>query len=436
MDEETVSRLGMRNAEEQRSLYERVAQREAEAAIAARAAAPPDIARVIIGFARALRAAGIAADPIRTQTAMAVLDRIGVRNRAAAQAALRASLCGEHADLATFDAVFTLYFSTAIPELAEPQRAEVEVRPVLLAVPDGLAGDTEETSTADAVGSSSQTEVLRVKDFAQLETDERAQVRRMIAALRPGGPMRPARRTRPASHGDLDPAGTARATLRHAGELDLRHSRPVQRPRRIAMLLDVSGSMASYADAYLRFAHVLARRRRGTEVFTMGTRLTRVTRQLGEPDVDLALQEAAAAVPDWSGGTRLGDQLQAFLDRWGQRGSARGALVIVASDGWERGDTELLEQQMARLARLAFRVIWVNPHSGKDGFAPSTAGMRAALPSIDVLHEGHSVESFDRLCSLLSDSRLRVSRPARRGAGASGGPESVHGGFARGAASA
>jgi len=402
----------MRNSEEQRTAYERVAHREAQAALAERDRDAPDVARVIIGFARALRAAGVPAGPIRTQTALTVLDRIGVRNRAAAQAALRAALCGEQADLPVFDAVFTMYFSTAVPELAPVQQAEVQIRHVLLAVPDALPGQTEETSAADAVGSASQTEILRAKDFAQLDGEERAQVRAMIAALRPGGPMRPARRSRPAGHGDLDPAGTARATLRRAGELDLRHARPVQRPRRIAMLLDVSGSMASYADGYLRFAHVLARRRRGTEVFTMGTRLTRVTRQLTIPDVDAALHEAAGAVPDWSGGTRLGDQVQAFLDRWGQRGSARGALVLIASDGWERGDTTLLAEQMARLARLAYRVIWVNPHSGKAGFSPSTAGMRAALPSIDVLHEGHSVESLEQLCGLLSDAQgqLKQSR--------------------------
>lgn len=418
------TRRGMANPQEQRTAYERAAQREAVAAMAARAARedgpPPDIARVVIGFARALREAGVAADPIRTQTALAALRRIGVADRAAAREALRAALCGEHSDLATFDAAFTLYFSTAVPEAALPQQAQVEIRPVLLAVPDALPGQTEEASAADAVGSASQTEVLRVKDVATLEGAERAEVRRMIAALRPGGPMRPARRVRPAGAGDLDPAGTARATLRRAGELELRHSRPVERPRRIVLLLDVSGSMAAYADAYLRFAHVLARRRRGAEIFTMGTRLTRVTRQLGEPDADGALRAAAGAVPDWSGGTRLGDQLRAFLDRWGQRGAARGAVLIIASDGWERGDATLLEQQMRRAHRLAHRVIWVNPHSGKDGFSPITAGMRAALPSVDVLHEGHSVESLARLCEVLADRQLHAREQGRTTADGTG----------------
>jgi uncharacterized protein with von Willebrand factor type A (vWA) domain len=370
----------------------------------------PDIARVVVEFARVLRASGIAADPIRTQTAVAALNAIGIRDRATVRYALRAALCSDPSDLAAFDAAFTLYFSTALPEAATPQLAQIDARPMLLAVPSALPGETEDASAADAVGSASQTEVLRRRELDQLSLTERAQVRRMIAALRPGGPARPARRVRAASYGQLDPIATSRATLRRAGEPVLMHSRPVQRPRRIVMLMDVSGSMSAYADYYLRLAHVVARRRKGSETFTMGTRLTRVTRQLHDPDVDAALRAAAAAVPDWSGGTRLGDQLRAFLDRWGQRGAARGAVVVICSDGWERGDTSLLSEQMERLHRLAYRVVWVNPHSGKDGFAPETAGMRAALPWIDVLHEGHTFESLARLCSVLSSSHLMASR--------------------------
>ena len=378
---------------------------------------PPDIARVVIGFARALRQAGMHADPIRTQTAIAALGALGpagMRDRRLARYALRAALCSDPSDIATFDATFTLYFSTALPEPTQPLQAEILARPAMVAVPDALPDATQETSAADAVGSASQNEVLRRRDLEALGDSERAQVRRMIAALRPGGPARPARRVRAASYGELDPAATARATLRRAGEPDLRYARPIQRPRRIVMLLDVSGSMAAYSDYYLRLAHVLSRRRRGAEIFTMGTRLTRVTRQLHEPDVDAALRAAALAVPDWSGGTRLGDQIRAFLDRWGQRGAARGAVVVICSDGWERGDTALLAEQMQRLHRLAYRIVWVNPHSGKDGFAPETAGMRAALPWIDVLHEGHTLDSLARLCGLLSDSRLRDAGPGDR----------------------
>jgi hypothetical protein len=147
-------------------------------------------------------------------------------------------------------------------------------------------------------------------------------------------------------------------------------------------------------------------------VFTIGTRLTRVSRELRQPDPDRALAAASAAVPDWSGGTRLGEQLKAFLDRWGQRGTARGALVVVASDGWERGEVSLLGAQMVRLRRLAHRVVWVSPHAGKDGFAPATAGLQAALPSIDALVAGNTADALDRLARLVShDEIARFGHP-------------------------
>jgi uncharacterized protein with von Willebrand factor type A (vWA) domain len=153
--------------------------------------------------------------------------------------------------------------------------------------------------------------------------------------------------------------------------------------------------MAPYADWTLRFAHAAVRvRPLATEVFTVGTRLTRVTRALRLRDPEAALQAAAATVPDWSGGTRLGESLRAFLDLWGQRGAARSAVVVIASDGWECGGAELLGEQAARLQRLAHAVIWVNPHKGKDGFAPETAGMVAALPHVDTLLAGHTVDAF------------------------------------------
>jgi uncharacterized protein with von Willebrand factor type A (vWA) domain len=150
-----------------------------------------------------------------------------------------------------------------------------------------------------------------------------------------------------------------------------------------------------------------------TEVFTVSTRLTRVTRQLRLRDPEEALTATGTAIPDWSGGTRLGESLQAFLDLWGQRGTARRAVVVVASDGWERGDAELLGEQMARLARLAHRVVWVNPHRGKPGFAPLTAGMAAALPHVDEFVSGHSLAAYEELAAVLSrdGSRQHDSLP-------------------------
>ncbi|MGN6689053.1 MAG: vWA domain-containing protein, partial [Actinomycetales bacterium] len=222
-------------------------------------------------------------------------------------------------------------------------------------------------------------------------------------------------RRAPARRGSADPRRTLRAALHTDGELCVLARRDrSRRPRKVVLLVDISGSMEPYADALLRFAHVVVRRApASTEVFTLGTRLTRVTRELRLRDPDAALAAASAAIADWSGGTRLGDLLKDFLDRWGQRGTARGAVVVIASDGWERGDATLLKEQMVRLHRLAHRVIWVNPHKGKDGFAPLTAGMIAVLPSVDDLVAGHSLAAFDELAALLSrDARQEAGRHA------------------------
>jgi uncharacterized protein with von Willebrand factor type A (vWA) domain len=175
------------------------------------------------------------------------------------------------------------------------------------------------------------------------------------------------------------------------------HRRRGTTARRVVLLVDVSASMRPYADALLRLAHLIvsARGARGrVEAFTLGTRLTRVTLPLRTSDPDRALVRAGEQVPDWSGGTRLGETLKAFLDRWGARGMARGAVVVVFSDGWERGDAAELGEQMERLHRLAHRVVWVNPHRGKDGYEPLQRGIAAALPHCDDFVAGHSLRSF------------------------------------------
>ncbi|MGH3747120.1 MAG: vWA domain-containing protein, partial [Micromonosporaceae bacterium] len=176
-----------------------------------------------------------------------------------------------------------------------------------------------------------------------------------------------------------------------------------RKPRRLVLLIDVSGSMAPYADALLRFGHAAVRRRpASSEVFTIGTRLTRITRALRLRDPDAALAASGRAIPDWSGGTRLGEAIKAFLDRWGQRGAARGAVAVVLSDGWERGEPALLAEQVRRLARLAYRVVWVNPHKGKVGYAPVAGGMAAALPYLDEFVSGHSFGALEELVEVIA----------------------------------
>jgi hypothetical protein len=354
------------------------------------------------GFARALRAAGVPASADRVATSLRALDLLDPRRREDVYWAGRLTLCAQPDDLDRYDRAFELYFAgAAIPPVQRPQPVDV-VRRVATGEPPE-AGDERVDETASTA---SELEVLRARDLKALSGAEREEVRRLIARLAPVADLRLSRRFRPAHRGALDRSRTLRAVLRRGGEpAGLRYHRKQVRPRRLVLLVDVSGSMQPYADAYLRFAHAAVRARTGTEAFTIGTRLTRVTRELRQRDPSAALTAASASVPDWSGGTRLGDLLRDFLDRWGQRGLARGAVVVIASDGWERGDAALLGEQMARLHRLAHRVVWVNPHRGQPGYAPLTAGMAAALPYVDDFVAGHTLDSIERLASLLADPR-------------------------------
>ncbi|HEY9557010.1 MAG TPA: VWA domain-containing protein, partial [Acidimicrobiales bacterium] len=195
---------------------------------------------------------------------------------------------------------------------------------------------------------------------------------------------------------------TARRSLRTGGEsVRTAHRRPSRRPRRVVLLCDISGSMEAYARELVRFAHVAVAGRAPVEVFTLGTRCTRITRELRTHDPDAALAAAARAVADWSGGTRLGEGLKAFNDTWGLRGMARGAVVVVLSDGWDRGEVAVLGEQTQRLQRAAHRFVWVNPLKASPGFAPVAGGMAAALPHVDELVEGHSLRSLEALAEVI-----------------------------------
>lgn len=361
---------------------------------------------ILTGFARALRAAGVAADRTRLTTAVAALAELDPTDADGLYWATRLTLCSEPDDLPTFDALFDTWFRRRPPPLPLPATAPPPLpRP---AAGRALAADasTDAEPTEDDVlrTAATEAEVLRHHDVATLSDAERDEVKRMVALLTPRVGHRRSARRAPGRRGRIDVQRTVRQLLRDGGEPGaVRYSRRRERPRRLVLLLDVSGSMAPYADVLLRFAHAAVRVAPATtEVFTVGTRLTRVTRQLRLRDPELALRAAGAAVPDWSGGTRLGEALRAFLDLWGQRGTARRAVVVLASDGWERGDAALLGEQMARLARLAHRVVWVNPHKGKDGFAPVTGGMLAALPHVDDLVAGHSFEALRAVAEVIA----------------------------------
>ena len=360
---------------------------------------------VLTGFARALRSAGVAADRTRLTTSVAAVAQVDPRDRDQVYWATRLTLCSELDDLPKFDALFDAWFGLRRPPLPVPSmdRPLPQVAAVRTLATD-VSGEPDDTDDDQLRTAAADTEVLRAHDIAALSAEERAEVHRMIALLAPRVGTRRTLRLMRGGRKRVDVPRTVRQMLRDGGEPGaLRYQRRRDRPRRLVLLLDVSGSMAPYADVLLRFAHAAVRVAPATtEVFTVGTRLTRVTRQLRLRDPELALRAAGAAVPDWSGGTRLGEALRAFLDRWGQRGTARGAVVVIASDGWERGDAQLLGEQMARLARLAHAVVWVNPHKGKSGFAPLTAGMMAALPHLDELVSGHSFDALRNVAEVIA----------------------------------
>jgi uncharacterized protein with von Willebrand factor type A (vWA) domain len=249
--------------------------------------------------------------------------------------------------------------------------------------------------------------VLRHKDFAAFTHEEFAEARVLMADLRLAGELRRCRRLRPTSResGRPDLRRTVRRALRSGGE-PVRRAwlAPAERPRRVVLLCDVSGSMEPYARALVRFLHaaVTARGAGRVEAFALGTRLTRITRELSWRDPDAAIADAANAVTDWSGGTRLGEGLREFNDRWGVRGMARGAVVVIMSDGWDRGDPERLGAEMGRLHRVAHRVVWVNPLKAAPGYAPLARGMAAALPHVDDFVEGHSMASLEHLAAVVA----------------------------------
>jgi uncharacterized protein len=298
----------------------------------------------------------------------------------------RATLVARAADIPVYDAAFDAFFGP--PAEVRPQRVAVRVR---------VDADVE---TALA----SEVELLRKKSFARCSEAELATLGQLMRRLPLVVPERRSRRRIPARHGAPDLRRTLRHAFRTGGdpvERAWRERRRVRRP--LILLLDVSGSMDAYSRALVMFAHGALRSGRRVEAFCFGTRLTRVTRSLAAPDADEALAQAASEVVDWDGGTRIGDSLKTFLDEYGHGGLARGALVLICSDGLEVGDPDLLAEQMARLSRLAYRVVWLNPLQEDPAYEPLARGMKAALPYVDLFASGHSLASLEELGEALQD---------------------------------
>ena len=364
------------------------------------AAEPENVCALAARFGTALRDAGLEVPVGAMITFMAALGCVGVDTRAKVYWSGRATLVHRPEDFDTYDVVFTRFWEGIDPLglLPPPPVAEVTLAFDDLEG-DGSEGDGEEDSETIAVRYSPY-ELLREKDFADCTADELAELAGLMSQLRLSGAMRRSRRLQPVRmpRGRPDLRRTVRRALQAGGEPITRSfRRPGEQPRRLVLLLDVSGSMESYARALLRFVHAAVVARRRVEAFTLGTRLTRLTRELSTRDPDAAFDRAAGAVQDWSGGTRLGESIGVFCDQWGVRGMARGAVVVILSDGWDRGEPAAMAESMARLSRVAHKVVWVNPLKATPGYAPLAQGMAAALPFVDEFVEGHSLASLEEL---------------------------------------
>jgi uncharacterized protein len=365
-----------------------------------------------------MRAGGVRVGVGELLSAHRALSAVDPADREAAYFALRATLCSRHEDLPAFDAAFAEWF---VPVPAAPSDPPAVLDDAAkLALPRAAVPAAQRLSEAEAgrevvPAAWSDVELLRDKDFADYTEDERRRALRAVRILAANAPVRPSRRTRPARRRGAPPHAarpdlrrTVRASLRTGGDPVERHWRePGERPRPLVLVCDVSGSMEPYARMLLAYMQACVAARRRVEAFVFGTKLTRVTAELRGRDPDRALERAAGATRDWSGGTRIGEAL-ATLNREHGRRLGRGAVVVLLSDGWDRGDPEQLGAEMARLARCSHRLIWLNPLKAHPEYRPLTRGMRAALPHVDEFMAGNSLGSLERLAVALD--RLCVSK--------------------------
>ncbi|MGZ4352438.1 MAG: vWA domain-containing protein [Gaiellaceae bacterium] len=365
----------------------------------------PDQVEELVRFGNALRREGIragtgaVADFCRAATLLPPRDLYW---------AGRATLVSRHEEIPVYDRVFKSFFALAPAPPRPPQR---HVRLVVAGAEQADGDEQQGEGEAPSVALASRLELLRRKSFDRCTREELTEIAALAGDFARALPRRRSRRRRGGPDGPLDLPWTLRRSLRTGGEpFERRYRTRQQQQRRVVLLLDVSGSMSAYARALLVLAHAVLREHRQTSVLCFGTRLTDATRALSVRDPDEALRRAAAEVVDWEGGTRIGEALKEFLARSGHRGAARGAVVVVCSDGLDVGDPELLRAQMERLSRLAHRVVWLNPLKQDPAYEPLARGMAAALPFVDVFASGHSLESLEAVAVALSSRSRERSR--------------------------
>ncbi len=362
-------------------------------------------------LAGAMRAQGTRVGVGELLAAHRALAAVDASSREEARLALRSVMCADRVDLERFELAFVSVFGRGtLPDPASPLAdlgaIEREALPHA-AIPGAVAPELMELGELEAVPAAwSDAELLREKDFASYTESEMALARELIARLARRGPSRLSRRTRPVRRRrghQPDLRRVLRASLRTTGEPIQRHWRaPQRRPRQVVLVCDVSGSMTPYARMLLQYMHASVAARRRVEAFVFGTRLTRITHELEGRNHDQALARATAAVSDFSGGTRIGAAL-AELNRVHGRRIGRGAVVVILSDGWDRGEPEVLDAEMARLRRSAHRLVWLNPLAAHPDFEPLTRGMRAAIPHTDELLAGNSLASLEELAEILEE---------------------------------
>lgn len=362
-------------------------------------------------FGRVLRGLGLDVNPVRVLDLAAATEHIQIGSRVDFYHTARTLLVHDVEDLALFDRAFALFWrqpsaaaATRTPALVPQTQAHPQSAEIVWPTTDPDAGQGDGPQVARATLTYSAVAALRVKDFATLTPAEEEAVQRLIARLTWDLGRRRTRRLKLGVGAQPDLRQTIRRSLRHGGELLnwAERARRV-RPRPLVVLADVSGSMERYTRLLLHFLYGLTSGLEpAVETFVFGTHLTRISRQLKHTRIETALREVSTSVDDWSGGTRIGACLKRFNFDWGRRVLGRGAVVLLISDGWDRGEPELLRHEMARLHRSARRLIWLNPLLGAPDYEPLTRGMQAALPHVDDFLPVHNLASLEDLAERLS----------------------------------
>ena len=363
----------------------------------------------VVTFGRVLREAGLEIGPGRSTDAVRALGAVDLARRDDVYFSLRQTLVSRHDELSVFDRAFEAWFLRTPVLPPERLRPPEQVLQVAQPFADGAHEDGDDADDEPLELGASGDELLRDKDFAELSEDELRRVRDLVARIARTRPLRRSRRMRRDPLGEgMDVRAMIRRSLRTGGdpiERPLRARKQV--PRRLVLLCDVSGSMDAYARVLLLFLHAAVGTGRGVEAFAFGTRLSRLTPDLRTRDPLDALARCTEAVVDWGSGTRIGASLREFNEVYGRRAMSRGAIVVIVSDGWEREDPALVGREMARLARAAYAVIWVNPLKGNPDYQPLAGGMRAALPFVDRFLAGHNLRSLEELATVLAGVERR-----------------------------